>query len=55
MVKGTVVAILVVSALAVASAREGDVIAQFNGGIGVIPVTGGAERRTRMARCPTSS
>jgi len=42
MVKATVVAILVVSALAVASAREGDVIAKFNGGIGVIPVTGGA-------------
>jgi len=42
MVKATVVAILVVSALAVASAREGDVSAKFNGGIGVIPVTGGA-------------
>ena len=42
MVKGTLVAILVVSALAVASARQGDVIAKFNGGIGVIPVTGGA-------------
>ena len=42
MVKATVVAIMVVSALAVASARQGDVIAKFNGGIGVIPVTGGA-------------
>jgi len=42
MVKGTLVAILVVSALAVASARQSDVIAKFNGGIGVIPVTGGA-------------
>jgi len=31
MVKATVVAILVVSALAVASARAGDVIAKFNG------------------------
>ena len=42
MIKGTVVAILVVSALAVASARERDVLARFEGGIGVIPVTGGA-------------
>ena len=42
MVKATVVAVLVVSALAVASARENDVIAKFDGGIGVIPVTGGA-------------
>jgi len=42
MVKGTLVAILVVSALAVAGARESDVLAKFDGGIGVIPVTGGA-------------
>jgi hypothetical protein len=42
MVKAAVVAVLVVSALAVARARENDVIARFEGGIGVIPVTGGA-------------
>ena len=42
MVKETLVGMLVVGAVAVASARERDLIARFDGGIGVIPVTGGA-------------
>lgn len=41
MLKETIVAMLVVAAGAVAGARERDLIARFDGGIGVIPVTGG--------------
>ena len=42
MLKETIAAMLVVTGVVVASARERDVIARFDGGIGVIPVTGGA-------------
>src|SRR4029078_1352086 len=42
MLKETIAAMLVVTGMMVASARERDVIARFDGGIGVIPVTGGA-------------
>ena len=42
MLKETIAAMLVVTGVVVASAREGNVIARFDGGIGVIPVTGGA-------------
>jgi hypothetical protein len=42
MVKETVAALLVVSAVVVASAREREVLAKFDGGIGVVPVTGGS-------------
>ena len=42
MVKETIAALLVLGGVVVASARERDVIARFDGGIGVIPVTGGA-------------
>lgn len=42
MLKETIAAMLVVTGVVAASAREGDVIARFDGGIGVIPVTGGA-------------
>jgi hypothetical protein len=42
MLKETIAAMLVVTGVVVASAQERDVIARFDGGIGVIPVTGGA-------------
>jgi hypothetical protein len=42
MVKETIAAMLVVTGVMGVSARERDVIARFDGGIGVIPVTGGA-------------
>jgi len=42
MLKETIAAMLVVTGAVVASAQERDVIARFDGGIGVIPVTGGA-------------
>jgi len=42
MMKETIAALLVVGGVAVASARERDVLARFDGGIGVVPVTGGA-------------
>jgi hypothetical protein len=42
MLKETIAAMLVVAGVVVASAREHDIIARFDGGIGVIPVTGGA-------------
>jgi hypothetical protein len=42
MVRQTLVGILVVGAVAMVSARGRDLIANFDGGIGVIPVTGGA-------------
>lgn len=40
--KVTLVGMLVVCAVAIAGAQERDLIARFDGGIGVIPVTGGA-------------
>ena len=42
MLKETIAAMLMVTGVVVASAQERDVIARFDGGIGVIPVTGGA-------------
>ena len=42
MVKETIAAMLVVTGVMVTSARERDLLARFDGGIGVIPVTGGA-------------
>jgi hypothetical protein len=42
MMKETIAALLVVGGVAVASASQRDVLARFDGGIGVIPVTGGA-------------
>ncbi len=52
MVKETIAAMLVVTGVAVVSAREGDVIARFDGGIGVIPVTGGAGSSKRGQHAP---
>ena len=42
MVKEAIAAFLVLGAVVATSAREPNVLAKFDGGIGVIPVTGGA-------------